>query len=46
MAIQSKEQDMADYLLAKTFPCYRQGYSDRVAWLMAYLSELLILGRN
>ena len=41
MAIQSnEEQKMANYLLAKTLPCYRQGYSDRTAWLMAYLSEL------
>ena len=35
-----KEQDTANYLLGKKLPDYRQGYSDRTAWLMARLSEL------
>ena len=41
MAIQlGEEQDTVNYLRSKKPPVERQGYSDRTAWLMAYLSEL------
>ncbi len=39
MANNISESEISDLLLKKR-PNYRQAYSDRTAWLMAYLSEL------
>ncbi len=37
------EQDLHDKVLGKKMPDYRKAYSDRAAWLMAYMSELAYL---
>ncbi|WP_373071162.1 hypothetical protein [Sulfurimonas sp.] len=41
-----EELDNTKSLLDKQFPTYRQAYSDRTAWLMACLSELVYLKFN
>jgi triacylglycerol lipase len=41
-----EELNNAKNLLARQFPTYRQAYSDRTAWLMACLSELVYLKFN
>ena len=38
-----EERARAEAILAKKTPSYRKAYSDRVAWLMAYLAELAYL---
>ena len=38
-----EEQTRADAILAKGTPEYRKAYSDRMAWLLAYLAELAYL---
>ena len=43
MMLEGVELKRADGLLAKRTPSYRKAYSDRMAWLMAYLSELAYL---
>ncbi len=35
--------EIAQKILAKKMPSYRKAYSDRMAWLMAYMSELAYL---
>lgn len=37
------EHTQAAIILAKKHPAYRRAYSDRTAWLMAYMSELAYL---
>ena len=41
--LEGMEIKRADELLAKKAPSYRKAYSDRMAWLMAYLAELAYL---
>ena len=41
--LETREQARAAAILDKKTPCYRKAYSDRMAWLMAYLSELAYL---
>ena len=41
--LEKHEQDRADDILAKDTPSYRKAYSDRTAWLMAYMAELAYL---
>lgn len=41
--LEGSELKRADGLLAKKTPIYRKAYSDRMAWLMAYLAELAYL---
>ena len=38
--LETRERTRADAILDKKTPSYRKAYSDRMAWLMAYLSEL------
>ena len=42
----STSRDRVNSLLDKSFPSYRQAYSDRKAWLMACLSELAYIRFN
>ena len=42
----STSRDRVNSLLDKSFPAYRQAYSDRKAWLMACLSELAYIRFN
>ena len=37
------DNELAQKILAKKMPSYRKAYSDRMAWLMAYMSELAYL---
>ena len=37
------DNELAQKLIAKKTPDYRKAYSDRMAWLMAYMSELAYL---
>ena len=37
---EDKKALLVDYIQSNQLPTYRQGYSDRIAWLMAHLSEL------
>lgn len=37
------DNEIARKILAKKMPSYRKAYSDRMAWLMAYMSELAYL---
>ena len=39
----STEYELTERILAKKVPDYRKAYSDRMAWLMAYMSELAYL---
>ena len=41
-----KEQERVEELLKKGVPSYRQAYSDRMAWLMACMSELAYIRFN
>ena len=41
-----KEQERVEELLKKGVPHYRQAYSDRMAWLMACMSELAYIRFN
>ena len=41
--LENRERTRAEAILAKKAPSYRRAYSDRVAWLMAYLAELAYL---
>ena len=41
--LDSNEKRRADDILAKSMPSYRKAYSDRTAWLMAYMAELAYL---
>ena len=41
--LETKERTRAEAILAKKTPSYRKAYSDRMAWLMAYLAELAYL---
>lgn len=41
--LEGMERKRAEALLEKSTPSYRKAYSDRMAWLMAYLSELAYL---
>lgn len=43
MPLTKIEQKRADAILAKGTPEYRKAYSDRMAWLLAYLAELACL---
>ena len=38
--LETRERTRAEAILVKKAPSYRKAYSDRMAWLMAYLSEL------
>ena len=38
--LETRERTRAEAILDKKTPSYRKAYSDRMAWLMAYLSEL------
>ncbi len=41
-----EEVQQIENLLAKNLPSYRKAYSDRTAWLMAFLSELVYIRFN
>lgn len=41
-----EEVQQIENLLAKDLPSYRKAYSDRTAWLMAFLSELVYIRFN
>lgn len=41
--LETIEKERAEDLLEKRLPSYRKAYSDRVAWLMAYMAELAYL---
>lgn len=41
--LETRERTRAEAILAKKTPSYRKAYSDRMAWLMAYLAELAYL---
>ena len=41
--LEAEEDKRAQNILAKKTPSYRKAYSDRVAWLMAYMAELAYL---
>ena len=41
--LEAGEKMRAQNILAKKTPSYRKAYSDRVAWLMAYMAELAYL---
>jgi len=41
--LELNERDRALGVLAKKMPSYRKAYSDRTAWLMAYMAELAYL---
>lgn len=43
MPLTKNERKRADAILAKGTPAYRKAYSDRMAWLLAYLAELAYL---
>ena len=36
--LSAKDNNVAQQLIAKGSPDYRKAYSDRMAWLMAYMS--------
>nr|VFK21647.1 MAG: hypothetical protein BECKLPF1236B_GA0070989_12684 [Candidatus Kentron sp. LPFa] len=44
LANSEKEMTRINCLLGNKIPSYRQAYSDRTAWLMACLSELVYIG--
>ena len=41
--LETRDRTRAEAILAKKTPSYRKAYSDRMAWLMAYLAELAYL---
>ena len=41
--LESQEYKRAEKILNKKAPSYRKAYSDRIAWLMAYMAELAYL---
>ena len=41
--LESQEYKRAEKILDKKAPSYRKAYSDRIAWLMAYMAELAYL---
>ena len=41
--LESIENEQAQRVIALNVPSYRQAYSDRMAWLMAYMAELAYL---
>ena len=41
--LETNENKRAEAILKKDLPSYRKAYSDRTAWLMAYMAELAYL---
>lgn len=41
--LSTTDNALAEKILARRLPAYRKAYSDRMAWLMAYMSELAYL---